>query len=106
MLSAVFNNPRLSVFNIHTRSLVRGTALVLLSLGAAMLFSGFPQVHTAWPLMFAALAALWGMFETSRCLRLQWSFYHGGVMVLLYMDVMALCMILFLLFYPYAGWIQ
>lgn len=56
--------------------------------------------------MFPAFAALWGMVETSRCLRLRWSFYHGGVVVLLYMDVMALCMILFLLLYPYAGWIQ
>ncbi|HEV2463554.1 MAG TPA: permease, partial [Acidobacteriaceae bacterium] len=72
-----------AVFNIRTRSLVRGTALVLISLGAALLFSGFPQVHTAWPIMFAAFAALWGMVETSRCLRLRWSFYHGGVVVLL-----------------------
>lgn len=95
-----------AVFNVRARSLVRGTTLVLASLGAAILFSGFPRVHTAWPIMFAALAALWGMVETSRCLRLRWSLYHGGVLMLLYMDVMALCMILFLLFYPYAGWIQ
>lgn len=95
-----------SVFNIRARSLVRGTGLVLVSLGASLLFSGFPHVHTAWPIMFAAFAALWGMYETSRCLRLRWSLYHGGVLMLLYMDVMALCMILFLLFYPYAGWIQ
>ena len=95
-----------AVFHIRCRSLVRGTLLVLASLGASLIFSGFPQVHTAWPLVFAALAALWGTWETSRCLRLRWSFYHGGVLLLLYMDVTALTMILFLLLYPYAQWIQ
>ena len=35
----------------------------------------------------------------------RWSLYHGGVLLLIYMDLMVLCMILFLLLYPYAGWI-
>lgn len=95
-----------AVFNLRSRSLVRGTTLVLASLGASLIFSGFPHVHTAWPLVFAALAALWGTYETTRCLRLRWSFYHGGVLLLLYMDVTALTMIIFLLLYPYAEWIQ
>ena len=56
--------------------------------------------------VFPAFAALWGTYETLRCLRLRWSFYHGGVLLLLYMDVMALAMIFFLLLYPYAGWLQ
>ena len=92
--------------NLRARSLVRGTVLVLASLAASMLLSGFPQVHPAWQIAFAALAALWGTYETTRCLRLRWSFYHGGVLLLLYMDVTALTMIFFLLFYPYAEWIQ
>jgi len=92
--------------NLRARSLIRGTALVLTSLGASFLLSGFPHVHTAWPISFAALAALWGTYETLRCLRLRWSFYHGGVLLLLYMDVIALTMIFFLLLYPYAEWIQ
>lgn len=92
--------------NLRCRSLVRGTTLVLASLGASLIFSGFPHVHTAWPLVFAALAALWGTYETTRCLRLRWSFYHGGVLLLLYMDVTALTMIFFLLLYPYAEWLQ
>jgi len=95
-----------AAFNFRCRSLVRGTALVLASLAASFLLSGFPNVHTAWSISFAALAALWGTFETLRCLRLRWSFYHGGVLLLLYMDVIALTMIFFLLFYPYADWIQ
>lgn len=97
---------RPALFNFRAHSLFRGTALVLLSLGAAFLFSGFPRVHTDWALSFAALGALWGTFETLRCLRLKWSFYHGGVMLLLYMDVIALTMIFFLLLYPYADWLQ
>jgi hypothetical protein len=36
----------------------------------------------------------------------RWSFYHGGVLLLIYMDLMVLCMILFLLLYPYALWIS
>lgn len=92
--------------NFRARSLVRGTVLVLASLGASLLLSGFPHVHAAWPIAFAALTALWGTWETLRCLRLRWSFYHGGVLLLLYMDIIALTMIFFLLFYPYAEWIQ
>ncbi len=95
-----------AVFNLRARSLVRGTVLVLVSLFAAFLLSGFPKVHPAWPVGFPAFAALWGTYETLRCLRLRWSFYHGGVLLLLYMDVMALAMIFFLLIYPYAGWMQ
>ena len=95
-----------AVFNLRARSLVRGTLLVLGSLFAAFLLSGFPRVHPAWTVGFPAFAALWGTYETLRCLRLRWSFYHGGVLLLLYMDVMALAMIFFLLIYPYAGWMQ
>ena len=91
--------------NLRARSLVRGTVLVLASLAASLLLSGFPQVHPAWPIAFAALAALCGTYETTRCLRLRWSFYHGAVVVLIYMDIMALCMILFLLLYPYGRWL-
>jgi hypothetical protein len=40
-----------------------------------------------------------------RCLQHRWSFYHGAVVLLIYMDIMALCMILFLLLYPYGKWL-
>jgi hypothetical protein len=95
-----------AVFHFRSRSLIRGTLMVLGSLLAAFLLSGFPRVNPEWTIIFPALAALWGTYETSRCLRLRWSFYHGGVLLLLYMDVMALAMIFFLLLYPYAGWIE
>lgn len=97
---------RYAVFNFRARSLVRGTVMVLGSLLAAFLLSGFPHAHASLTLILPAAAALWGTYETLRCLRLRWSFYHGGVLLLLYMDVMALVMIFFLLLYPYAGWLQ
>jgi hypothetical protein len=31
----------------------------------------------------------------------RWSFYHGGVVLLLFMDMMAICLILFFLLFPY-----
>lgn len=76
------------------------------SLGASFLLSGFPHVHTTWSMPFAVFAALWGTFDTLRCLRLRWSFYHGGVLLLLYMDVIVLTLVFFLWLYPYADWIQ
>lgn len=93
-------------FNFRARSLVRGTVMVLAGLIGAMFLSGFPHAHPAWTVIFPALVALWGTYETLRCLRLHWSFYHGGVLLLLYMDIMALSMIFFLLLYPYAGWLE
>ncbi|MFT4114197.1 permease [Silvibacterium sp.] len=90
-------------FHLRARSLLRGALVVLTSLTLALILSGFPHPHPAWYLAILAVTALWGTWETLRCLRLRWSFYHGGVLLFLYMDVLALTLILFLLIYPYAG---
>ena len=95
-----------AVFNLRARSLLRGTILVLGSLLLAFLLSGFPNARPTLALVIPVVLALYGTYETSRCLRLRWSFYHGGVLLLLYMDVMALAMIFFLFLYPYGDWIQ
>ena len=97
-MSVNFLNPR------HT-SLLRGSALVLLSLGIALLLSDFPNNRATPLLVIPALVATTGLIDTIRCMRPRWSFYHGGVLLLIYMDLMALCMILFFLLYPYTGWI-
>ena len=101
----VFEMPP-AFFNLRSRSLVRGTILVLGSLVMSFLMSGFPNARPSLKLLVPAFLALYGTYDTARCLRLRWSFYHGGVLLLLYMDVMALAMIFFLLLYPYEGWIQ
>jgi hypothetical protein len=31
----------------------------------------------------------------------RWNWYHGGVILCIYMDLMALCIILFFLLYPF-----
>jgi hypothetical protein len=92
-------------FNPRKRSLVRGCLLVLVSLAAAIAISHFPDIHPAPLIAFPALAAIAGTADTVRCMQRRWSLYHGGVLLLIYMDLMALCMILFLLLYPYARWI-
>jgi hypothetical protein len=51
------------------------------------------------PLLLAS-AATW---DTARCLQKRWSFYHGGVILLIYVDLMILLMISFLLLAPYAS---
>jgi hypothetical protein len=97
-VSTNFLNPR------HP-SLLRGSILVLLSLGLALLLSDFPHNRATIFLALPALAATTGTIDTIRCMRPRWDLYHGGVLLLIYMDLMALCMILFFLLYPYAGWI-
>jgi hypothetical protein len=95
-----------AVFNLRARSSLRGTILVLGGLVLSFLLSGFPNARPSIFLLVPAFLALYGTYDTVRCLRLRWSLYHGRVLVLLYMDLMALAMIFFLLLYPYEGWLQ
>jgi hypothetical protein len=39
------------------------------------------------------------MFETARCLGRRWSFYHAGVLILLYAELMILALALFFWLY-------
>ena len=94
-----------SALNPRNRSLPRGTALVLGSLVLAFLLSGFPEDRASLKLIIPTVIAALGTWDTMRCLQQRWSFYHGAVVVLIYMDIMALCMILFLLLYPYGRWL-
>ena len=94
-----------SPLNPRNRSLPRGTALVLGSLILAFLMAGFPDDRPSLKLVIPAIVAALGTWDTMRCLQQRWSFYHGAVVVLIYTDILALCVILFLLLYPYAGWL-
>ena len=95
-----------AVFHIRSRSLLRATAIVLASVIAAFAASGFPDLRPSPWMVLPALGALFGTWETSRCLRQHWSFYHVGVMLLLYADILILALVFFLLLYPYALWLQ
>lgn len=90
-----------AVFNFRRRSLLRGNLLVLGSFAAAFPLSGFPHGRATLLLLFPAVLALLGTFETIRCIQPRWSLYHGGVILLIFMDLMAVCLILFFLLFPY-----
>jgi hypothetical protein len=94
-----------SLLNPRRRSLLRGNLLVLASLAAAIYLSDFPNNRRTLLLILPVIAAIAGTADTVRCMQRRWSLYHGGVLLLIYMDLMALCMILFFFLYPYAGWI-
>ncbi len=94
------------ILNPQRRSLLRGNILVLLSLGVAYLLSGFPNNRANLFLILPAIVAAVGSFDTFRCMRRpQWDLFHAGVLLCLYMDLLAICLILFLLLYPYMLWL-
>ncbi len=93
-------------FNPRRRSLLRGALLVLFSLFWAFRLSDFPQNRATLLLLLPALGAIAGTFDTLRCMQRRWNFYHGGVILCIYMELMALAMILFMLLYPYALWMS
>jgi hypothetical protein len=93
------------IFNPRRRSLLRGTLLVLLSVAVSLPLAHFPHNRRTPLLVLPALAAILGTIDTVRCMQRRWSLYHGGVLLFIYMDLMAVCLILFLLLYPYMLWI-
>lgn len=87
-------------FNPRMPSLLRGNVIVLGSLAASFLIARFPQNRPSPAMIFPILTGAAGMADTFRCIRMRWSWYHGAVMISLYMDAMVLTMILFLAIYP------
>ena len=88
------------LLNPRLRSLARGNMLVLGSLAAALPISHFPHLRQTTWLMFPLFIMAIGTAETIRCMRKRWDFYHGAVILCIYMDLMALVLVLFLLLYP------
>jgi hypothetical protein len=80
---------------------MRASTLVLGSLVVAVLLSHYPRIERAPLLVLPVLIALAGTVDTVRCIQRRWSFYHAGVMLCIYMDMMTLALMLFFLFYPY-----
>jgi hypothetical protein len=101
-------SPQLSpaLFNLKRRSLTRGNILVLSSLLGAVLLSDFPHNRATLLLVLPTLVAMVGTAETIRCMRRRWDFYHAGVMLCIYMDLMAFAVIVFMLLYPYGHFLS
>jgi hypothetical protein len=94
---------QLPLFHLRQKSLIRGVGLALTAFAASLLLAGFPHIANLHGSRFQALtmlAAGWGLGETARCLRRKWCFYHAGVILLLYSELMILVLTGFLTFYP------
>jgi len=93
----------LAIFRLRQKSLVRAILLSLGAFAASLRLAGFPHIenlHGSYWQILALLVAAWGMAETARCLRRRWSFYHAGVLLLLYTDLMILAAIVVMLAVP------
>ena len=94
---------RLPIFELRQKSLIRGVSLALSAFAASLLLAGFPYIanlHGSRWQVLTMLCAGWGMGETARCIRRHWCFYHAGVLILLYSELMILVLTVFLTFYP------
>ncbi len=94
--------PSFPILDLRQRSLTRANALVLVSLLAAVFLSDFPHNRPTLFLILPAIFSILGTADTVRNIRRRWSFYHAGVILCIYMDLMAVVMILFFLLYPYS----
>lgn len=90
-----------AIFNPRLHSLPRASVLVLGSLALAVPLSHFPQIQRAPLIIFPTIIALLGTADTIRCIQKRWTFYHAGVILCIYMDLMTVTLILFFLLYPY-----
>lgn len=93
----------LKIFRLRQKSLVRAVLLSLGAFAASLHLAGFPHIenlHGSYWQILALLVAVWGMAETARCLQRKWSFYHAGVLILLYSELMILAAIVVMLFAP------
>ena len=63
--------------------------------------SGFPRARPTLLLIIPAVLAFYGTFDTIRCLQPHRNLYHAGIVLCLLMDILAICLILFFLFFPY-----
>jgi hypothetical protein len=90
-----------AVFNLRRRSLLRGNILVLGSFAVSFPLSGFPHTRATLLLIVPAVLAFLGTFDTLRCMRPERNLYHAGIVLYLFMDMLAVCLILFFLLFPY-----
>ena len=95
--------PRLSIFRLRSKSLLRGIFLSLGALVTSLRLEGFPgkdSLHASPSQILMVPIAAWGMVETARCLTRKWSLYYAGVLFLLYSELMILALAIFFWLYP------
>ena len=88
--------PALSIALVRAKHI-----LVLGSLAIAILLAHPPHLRATLWLLLPTLGVIAGTADTARCMQRRWSFYHGGVLLCLYMDLLVITLILFFLFFPF-----
>ena len=86
--------------NLRRRSLARGSVLVFGSLLLAYVAIDI-SLRSTQLLVIPIVLSLAGAADTARCMRKRWDFYHAGVLLLLYADLMAITLLLVLFILPY-----
>ncbi|WP_263409706.1 permease [Terriglobus tenax] len=94
-----------ALFDLRRKSLLRGLILPIAALVAGAWLSDFPNNRATLWLLLPNLVALIGTVDCIRCMQRTWSWYHGGVLLIIYADLMVLTLLLFFLLYPYAHWL-
>ncbi|MFC5865599.1 permease [Acidicapsa dinghuensis] len=97
---------RFAIFHLSRKSLVRGTVITLGSLWASLWLSGYPDIRPSMWLILPLLLTCLATWDHARCLQKRWSFYHGGVLLLIYVDLMVMLTIAFLLVLSFSGLLQ
>lgn len=94
------------IATLHPRhkSLLRGNLLVGGSFVLAILLSHAPRIQANPWIALPLIASFVGTADTLRCIQRRWNFYHAGVILCLYADLMAITLIAFFLLYPYFYW--
>jgi hypothetical protein len=91
----------LRIFNPRVHSLVRANVLVFASLSVAILLAHPPHLRPTLWMLLPTLGVLAGTADTAHCIQRRWSFYHAGVLLCLYMDLLIITLVLFFLFFPF-----
>ena len=91
--------------HITQKSLLRANAASLGGLALAFLLSNFPYNIANPLLVLPLLLASLGAADATRCMQQRWNFYHGAVILSLYMDILIVTLILFFLLWPYFHWL-
>ncbi len=94
----------LRFLHLNQKSLLRANVLSLGGLGMAFFLAGFPYNVPNPLLAVPLLIALLGVTDALRCMQRRWNFYHGAVILSLYMDILIVTLILFFLLWPYCRW--
>ncbi len=95
---------QIAAFHPRHKSLLRANTLVGVSFVLAILLSHAPHLQANPWIAVPLLISFVGTADTLRCIQRRWNFYHAGVILCVYADLMAITLIAFFLLYPYFYW--